>query len=407
MPTHSPASTSKSPSVYQGMLRGLLLLSLLPGLATGLDLGDVQVHGFLSQAAIKTSENRFFGDSDQGSFGLTEVGVNASYRPHPSLLLSGQVLARRAGDMSDGTPSLDYLLTDLSMISTPRTRLGVRVGRIKSPLGLYNETRDVPFTRPGIFLPQVIYYEKVRNLVLSSDGAMLDFEKFGDWGTLSLVAGGGRPLIDDNVEWSFTGQDADGSFRSNDLFWSGRLLYQDPAEKLTLAWSFATNSMMFDQGPRSLLGEGKINYFYWIASARYDTERWTLDAEYMREPISWRDFGPFLADQKLTTEGWYLQLTWRLRSSLQWMLRFEEGFADRNDPHAENSVAVALGLFPAYVNHTRAWTTGMRWDITNSLMLRLEYQHHHGTFILSPRETAFDAGETPWDMVAAQLSWRF
>jgi hypothetical protein len=26
----------------------------------------------------------------------------------------------------------------------------VRAGRIKLPLGLYNETRDIPFTRPGI-----------------------------------------------------------------------------------------------------------------------------------------------------------------------------------------------------------------------------------------------------------------
>ncbi len=144
------------------------------GVTTGWE--RLQIHGFASVTAVKTSDNRFFGDSPSTSLDFIEVALNASYQFNPRLLFAGQVLARRAGDMYDGTPSLDYGLADVTLTETATHRLGVRLGRLKNPLGLYNETRDVPFTRPTIFLPQVVYFDKVRNMALSSDGMML----FGD-----------------------------------------------------------------------------------------------------------------------------------------------------------------------------------------------------------------------------------
>lgn len=70
----------------------------------------IEIHDFAAQAAVRTSANRFFGDSPDTSFDFTELGLNASLRATPRLLFAGQVLLRRAGDMSDGSPSLDYLL---------------------------------------------------------------------------------------------------------------------------------------------------------------------------------------------------------------------------------------------------------------------------------------------------------
>jgi len=72
-------------------LRMLLALPLAMGLQSSyaLDLGqNLQVHGFLTQGYVKTTDNRFFGDSDSknGSFDYTELGVNASFRATPSIL---------------------------------------------------------------------------------------------------------------------------------------------------------------------------------------------------------------------------------------------------------------------------------------------------------------------------------
>ncbi len=186
-PTHQRAR-----GLSAALLAPLLTLHPLSSKAAESVWTSLQLHGFAAQAVLGTSDNRWFARYDGASFDFTEVGLNASLRPQPWLLLAGQVLARRAGEMYDGTPAIDFALADVSLLSTPRQRAGLRLGRIKNPLGLYNETRDVPFTHPGIFLPQVVYFDKVRNLVLSTDGAMLYGETDTALGTLSLNLQGGQ-----------------------------------------------------------------------------------------------------------------------------------------------------------------------------------------------------------------------
>ena len=105
--------------------------------------------------------------------------------------------------MYDGTPSLDYGLIDLTLNETDTRLLGVRLGRLKNPLGLYNETRDVPFTRPSVFLPQSVYFDKVRNLILSTDGLMFYGDYRTRYGNFSLTLGGGQAVTDVNLEWVF------------------------------------------------------------------------------------------------------------------------------------------------------------------------------------------------------------
>ena len=119
-----------------------------------------QVHGFLSQGYFLTSNhNNLFGDSTHGgSLGFTEIGVNVSWVPRPDVQLAIQGLSRRAGGAAEGEPELDFALLDYAAVETADRRLGARVGRVRLPFGLYNDARDVPFTRPSILLPQSIYF---------------------------------------------------------------------------------------------------------------------------------------------------------------------------------------------------------------------------------------------------------
>ncbi|MGB5671561.1 MAG: hypothetical protein WBM71_13535, partial [Sedimenticolaceae bacterium] len=199
-------------------LRMLLALPLAMGLQSSyaLDLGqNLQVHGFLTQGYVKTTDNRFFGDSDSknGSFDYTELGVNASFRATPSILLAGQLLSRRAGDMYDGSPTVDFALVDWNISTSQDSDYGILVGRIKNPLGFYNETRDVAFTRPSIFLPQQVYFDKVRNLVLSSDGGQIHGEFYKPSGYWRVNFGIGSNTVDENVEFSYLGNDFGGDLK--------------------------------------------------------------------------------------------------------------------------------------------------------------------------------------------------
>jgi len=370
---------------------------------------QIQLHGFASQAAVHTSDNRWFGDSPETSFEFTELGLNASARLSPRLLLAGQILVRRAGDMHDGTPALDYGLADITLLSSADRRLGLRIGRIKNPLGLYNETRDVPFTHPGIFVPQVVYFDRVRNLVLSSDGAMLYAETYQPFGNLSLTVGNGRAVIDENVEWSYLNNDFPGDMTPDSNTWLARLWYSTPAERIKVGLSGAALRLGFEPADTPFtLGPGTTDILYGILSLQYNAEDWSLSAEYAREPLRWRNYGPLLPDREATAEGWYLQGTYRIHPGLELMLRWEEGFADADDRSGARAEAASGGLFPAHAGYSKILTAGLRWDPTPRVMVRAEYAYNEGTFILSPRENPiFPDHQKYWNLFSVQLAFRF
>jgi hypothetical protein len=388
----------------------VILLSAASGgiaVADGSLRERTQIHGFASQAVVQTSDNRYFGNSPSTSFDFTEIGLNGSFQLNPKVLFSAQMLVRRAGEMNDGTPSLDYGLADATVISAVDGRAGVRLGRIKNPLGLYNETRDVPFTRPSIFLP-LVYYDRVRNLIISSDGLMAYGESFGASGNYSITLGAGQTVIDDNVEWTVLGADFDGALEPGKAALIGSLWYTTPDERLKGGLSGVTTSMRFDPKPGSALSRGSVEFFYWIASLQYNSEQLTLSAEYSRVPTEWESFGPYFPFSQQTAEGYYLQGAYRVLPELELMMRYEEGYADRDDRDGETASALTGGFTPPFDFYSKVFTAGLRWDILPNLMVRAEYQRHQGTYALSIRENP-DPSQLveDWDVFAASISVRF
>ncbi|EIC23170.1 TonB-dependent receptor [Thiorhodovibrio frisius] len=378
---------------------------------TGFGFGErLQIHGFASQGAVQSSANRYYGDSPETSFDFTELGINASFRVNPRLMLAAQVLSRRAGDMSDGSPEIDFALADINLVSNARYRAGMRVGRIKNRLGLYNETRDVPFTHPGIFLPQVVYFDKVRNLVLSTDGILLYGDLHQPFGTFSATLSTGNPVIDENVEAAYMSGDFDGTLESENHSWLASLWFDSATEALKLGLSGATASAKYhpnSSDPFSLQ-PGTIDIIYWIASAQYNAERWSLTAEYMGEPMQWRDFGPWRPDRDATAEGYYAQGTYRFLPRWQLMARYEEGFANRDDRDGSQLERDTFGMAPANTAYSRILSLGVRWDINRQWMLRAEYSRHIGNFILSEIENPdFSQFEKHWNVFAIQAAFRF
>jgi hypothetical protein len=374
---------------------------------------SLQIHGFAAQAVINTSDNRWFGPSDETSFQFTELALNASLRPTSRLLLSAQVLSRIAGEMYDGTPAIDYALADYALLDSPDRRAGLRLGRIKNPLGLYNETRDVPFTHPGIFLPQVVYFDRVRNLVLSSDGGLLYGETSSDFGTLSANLVYGQAVVDDNVEWTYLNGDFPGQIKPDGNSWLGSLWYHSPAERLKLGLSAASLAIRFDPDRYApwTLNAGKTDIFYWIASIQYSGENWTLVSEYAGEPLDWNGYGPYFPNRKVQAEGYYFQGTWRPWSPIELMVRYQEGYGDREDRDGSRAAALsALSGFPVpgYSGFSKILGFGIRWDIDPHWLVRADWEHHHGTFILSGKDNP-DPSQLAeyWDMFGLQLVFRF
>jgi hypothetical protein len=373
------------------------------------DLKGLQVHGFLSQGYIKTTSTRndVFGDSTRGrgSFDFREIGANASYRPLTNLQFSGQLLSRQAGEDSKGGIRIDYGFVDYTAITTETKEVGVRLGRTKNPFGFYNETRDVPFTRPSILLPQSIYFDRVRNIGLASDGIQLYGESRSDWGDVTLQFVTGFPQVDDkSTEAAILRKNQPGELTPR-LSYLGRLIYERDGGRLRLGVSGAQVNVGYDPAAIDRLSSGSFEFFPLIFSAQYNAEHWSITSEYALRHIEMKNFHP-LVDQSFTGESFYFQGIYRFSPAWEAVLRYDVLFTDRKD--RDGSEWHAKTGFPSDSRFAKDLTVGLRWNITPAIMLRGEYHRVNGTAWLSTLDNPDPAfTDRHWNLFAAQVSYRF
>ena len=183
------------------------LLAVSPVRADELAGPRYQIQGFAAQGLIGSTNNHFFGDSRNGvSTEFTEAGLHGTWQALDAVRLSGQVLYRRAGESDQDGLRVDYVQADWQFYQTEVSQLGLKFGKVKLPYGLYNETRDVPFTRSGILLPQSVYVDNSRDLLLAAPGAFLHGASVQEYGAFDFLLGWVRPNFDSpSVDYSFLG----------------------------------------------------------------------------------------------------------------------------------------------------------------------------------------------------------
>jgi len=388
--------------------------------------GDLQIHGFAGQSYILTSDNDVFGNSDAGgSFGFTEAGLNASARLSPKLQLSSQMLSRRAGQGTSATPRLDYAVLDYRAYSHEMNQFGIRVGRLKNPFGFYNDTRDVPFTRPSIMLPQSIYFDRTRNFGLSGDSVQVYGENaISNWGTVSTQFGVLWPLVHNrDTEVAFLGKPQPGHL-TREASYIGRSVFETNDKRIRLAVSGAWFNSSYDPaGKDDHLGPGSFQFTPIFFSAQYNTERWSLTSEYaLRHSKFDKNFGTSspLSGSNFYGESFYFQGEYRFTPKWETILRYDVFFADRADRDGSrfvekgNAFIHSLGDPPgiqhpvAHSRFAKDITVGLRWNITPEFMLRAEYHRVDGTGWLSKLDNPVSKDTSEhWDLYAIQASYRF
>jgi hypothetical protein len=392
----------------------LLFFFAYPGFANeqleAKTLHQLQVHGFLSQGYVKTTQNNFYGHSNNsGSLDFREIGLTASVRPLPKLQFAGQLLHRRAGKGGGGGIRIDFGFLDYNFINTSEVEFGIRLGRMKNPLGFYNDTRDVPFTRPSVLLPQSIYFDRTRNLALASDSVHFYGESRKDWGNISVQLGTGFPQVDNSsTDVSILGSTQHPGKLKSRLSYLGRILYELPDGRIRLAISSTQLNVGYNPGQNDILESGSFKFTPLILSAQYNAEHWSITSEYALRYIRRHGFGIPQLDKSITGESFYLQGIYRFRPSWEAVLRYDLLFANRKDRNGKKFAAQTGYLYPAHSQYARDLTIGLRWNITPAIMLSTEYHRVHGTAWLSPLDNP-DITNTVknWNLFAAQISYRF
>jgi hypothetical protein len=131
---------------------------------------DVQTHSFFQQGFMYSNENNFLTmPTSQGSFAMTDAGVNASVALTDKFRVGAQVYARNIGDLGNYHVQLDWGYGDYKF----KDWLGVRGGKVKTALGLFNDIQDNEFLQTWALLPQGVYPLDLRSETIAHTGADL------------------------------------------------------------------------------------------------------------------------------------------------------------------------------------------------------------------------------------------
>lgn len=388
-----------------------LCLAWLPSVAKSFDWDDGkgQLHGFLTQGLVASTGNNFYGDSRRNvSLDFREIGLNGSYHVTPGIQLSAQIISRRTGEIDDSPLWLDYAFVDAVLAQNETTKLGIRLGRMKNPYGLYADTRDVAFTRPGIIVPQSIYFDRTRKLSLSGDGIHLYGSFQAPGGNIDAVFGIAQlPTNDRSGKSVLVGSNANGELASDRPSLGFRILYETDNGRWRGGVTYLTmrtkyQAVASDQFP---ISDRKIGLEPLIFSLQYLGEQWTITGEFTQYRTEVTQNRTVVLHS--ISDGWYLQSQYRFKPQWELLLRYESALSDKNDPDGKDFAAKYPGQ-QAFSRYSHDWVAGLRYDVNASFMVRAELHHIKGTNWLSSLENPVPGDIVRnWNMLMLLGSYRF
>src|SRR5580693_9416892 len=128
---------------------------------------DIQFHSFLQQGFAYSNQNNYLTmNTSNGTFAMTDGGINVSTSLTDKFHVGAQVYFRNIGALGDYHPQLDWAYGAYRF----KDWFGIRAGKVKTALGLYNDTQDMEFLQTFALLPQSVYPLDLRSNTIAHTG---------------------------------------------------------------------------------------------------------------------------------------------------------------------------------------------------------------------------------------------
>jgi hypothetical protein len=357
----------------------------------------VQVHGFMSQGLMKSNDNNFLTlNTEDGSAAMTDGGINASARFGRRLLVGAQVYTRNFGNLGQGDVTVDWAQVDFRFTEW----LGVRAGKVKTVMGLYNDTQDMEFLQTFALLPQGVYSTDLRDGTIAHTGVdvygRLNVKSAGAI-VYTVYAGdrrdtynGGYPYMLRGVGIDYT--DYGGLQIGTDLRWQARDFQFGAAHmrgdiKGTGTWTFS-----FPPGtpPVTIPTEEHSNDDHTTqVFGQYAAGRVKIDAEYRnyyRDQQIFNDLTYIITDM----HAWYVAGTYRFTPWLELGSYYSRYRLDAQPgPFGEGAPAI-----PA-TGHVYDKVVAARFDFNRFLALKVEGHFMDGVGNIGMYPAGFYAQDNP------------
>lgn len=371
---------------------------------------ELQLHGFVSQGLIDVNGSNFVNDDGDLSTELTELGLNGSYQLSSTLRLTGQVVYLNGGNRYAKGVRIDYALLDWSVYDSYSWQANVYLGRFKNNHWLYSSTRDIPFARPSIILPQSVYFDGFRDIAVGGDGIAVKISHSDDdYGDFDFNLSYGTSAISDQQAEMILSKLAQGKIKQD--YDAQASFYWQPAfsswrfgvSLLDSAFSYKTNDN-FD-----FFVDGDFSFEFYTLNALYEGEDWEFSGEIYQERFITEGFYNPQHYNSPIGQGLYLQSRYKINERLTLLARYERFYNDKNDKKGKKLEEATGGLVPAYFAYHRDTTVGMSYDFSSDLSFRLEYHWLQGAGRLIPAVLPNPQvnGSKNWQLWAVQLMYWF
>jgi hypothetical protein len=421
------------------LVPALAVLAATPAVA--MDANDVQIHGFVSQGYLKTTDNNVYSTTTTagGTFDFNEVGVNFTATPIDRLRVGVQIFAQNVGKYGEGKPQIDWAYGEYELPTGKNDyTASISAGRVKTSHGLYNDYRDLDMTRTNVFLPDSVYSTTYRDFSIAVNGAELNGTvNAGAFGSFHANAyiGGQNVAADSAIADRYneaatvssvdniTVQRADG----------GGLEWTTPLEGLRFKGSVihvthmiadvttASGTILAEPVPGLTLNttnpeSWKIdltNYINWIVGGEYQVGNFTFASEYSNAfyqvdidvPAYAYTASPLLGGPGTTapihqhisnrTQGAYLNGSYRFHPKWEASLMGTWSYSKNYD-----------GTGDSVSDFKRAGIVALRFDPTEHWLIKAEFQRNCGTLGLYSPENPNGKSEY-WNLFALKTTFDF
>ena len=378
----------------------LILFQALFGIAQE---RKIDVFGFVSQGYLDSSQHNYLTDSKDGSFEFTEAAVNVMGSYGDSFRAGLQLFARDLGDQGNHEVVIDWAYGEYIW----KDELSFRIGRIKHPLGFYNQGRDADLLRPSVLLPQAVYPEGLRDLILAYQGVSF-------YGTLAGdieydIYGGATHLDADNptlrsLIFQLVGDlDVPEKELKNKRQIGASVKWNTPLEGLAIGVSRLEAKLEGSIGLSPVLTFDFVipKLAFTFYSLEYQRDQLSLAAELM--DLKFRPDG-FATEFDPT--GWYVSGAWRFNDHLEIHGNYNEFYSYGSDKNGNLLVAQNL---PRHFAWQKDYTLGVRLDITSQFIIKFEWHRIKGMGLIYAYDV--DRLEPPyeegWNLAALKATFHF
>jgi hypothetical protein len=371
----------------------LLLACLFSSGLQAQDLAGIEIHGFATQGFLYSSHNNYLTmNSSSGSLQWTDGALSASDSVTDSLRVGIQLHMYQLGQLGGPNVQVDWASGDYRV----NDHLGFRAGKVKTVMGLFNDSQDVDAIFLWILLPQCDYPIDNKSFLLSHLG--------GDvYGVLSIGRRGGRIHYDSfvgesiaDLDGGYDKQAADGGLvfttPPSGRIYGGDLRWQAPWRGFSLGSSENIQTL---NGSAPSGGVHVPPAFMAVEYAQFQRGKFYFAGEHMRFPLQTMvTVGPVTFPVPMDQRSWFAMGSYQLSKQLtagSYYSHYINKALDTSEP----------------ANYSKDWVVSGRYNFNAYFYGKIEGHFLRGTALGYYTSTNPHGLQANSNMLAAKIGFAF